>query len=325
MSLTIYHGNEDWILKGFGLDIEKAFRNLYPNYTLERLESFTNKVGQSKYHFFVQQGQLMAFVAKNGPELLSRSICIFTHFDIKQFPVNILNQCRAVFFMSSSQLSIAVANGLDSTRSYVVPLGVDQELHKILNSEKIIQLQANNKFLSSLSGRDAIGFCLRYWDKSAYTRRKRYELIMKVTDVVSNQLGLPVIVLGPGWNDCSYRVTGKKIIYADVKYQDYPYFYNMMKVFCSLSLHEGGPMPLLESLSCGVSPVVTNTGFAFDVLGERSDYLALSVDASIDKIISRILYTYHLPLALEKNRNLAAKFSFENVARRIMNIIQEPC
>ena len=25
MSLTIYHGNEDWILKGFGLDIEKAF------------------------------------------------------------------------------------------------------------------------------------------------------------------------------------------------------------------------------------------------------------------------------------------------------------
>lgn len=324
MSLSIYHGNEDWILKGFGLDIEKAFRNLYPNYTLERLESFTNKVGQSKYHFFVQQGQLMAFVAKNGPELLSRSICIFTHFDIKQFPVNILNQCRAVFFMSSSQLSIAVSNGLDSTRSYVIPLGVDQNLHKILDHAKIIQLQANNKSLNFLSGRDAIGFCLRYWDKPAYTRRKRYELIMKVIDVVSNQLGLPVIVLGPGWDDCSFKVTGKKIIYANVKYQDYPYFYNMMKVFCSLSLHEGGPMPLLESLSCGVSPVVTNTGFAFDVLGERGDYLALSVDASIDKIISRILHTYHRPLALEKNRNLVATFSFENVARRIMSIIQSP-
>ena len=61
MSLSIYHGNEDWILKGFGLDIEKAFRRLYPTYPLERLESFTSKIGQSKYHFFVQQGQLLYF------------------------------------------------------------------------------------------------------------------------------------------------------------------------------------------------------------------------------------------------------------------------
>ena len=322
MSLTIYHGNEDWILKGFGLDIEKAFRALYPAYPLQRLESFTKKVGQSKYHFFVQQGQLSAFVQKNGSELLPHSICIFTHFDVNQFPVKILNQCRAVFFMSSSQLSIAVANGLDSTRSYVVPLGVDQELHKILNSEQIIQLQANNKFLSSLSGRNAIGFCLRYWDKSAYTRRKRYELIMKVIDILSNQLGIPVIVLGPGWDDCSFKITGDKIIYASAKYKDYPYFYNMMKVFCSLSLHEGGPMPLLESLSCGASPVVTNTGFAFDVLGGRSDYLALSVDASIDMIIARILDSYHRPPVIEKNRTLATPFSFENAARKIMSIIE---
>lgn len=322
MSLSIYHGNEDWILKGFALDIETAFRRLYPAYSFQRLESFTSKVGQSKYHFFVQQGQLMAFVAKNGADLLPQSICIFTHFDIKQFPVNILNKCRAVFFMSSSQLSIAVANGLDSARSHVVPLGVDQELHIIFDRKKIIKVQADNNSLNFLSGRNAIGFCLRYWDKPAYTRRKRYELIMQVIDILSNQLGLPVIVLGPGWDDCSFKVSGEKIIYANAKYKDYPCFYNMMKVFCSLSLHEGGPMPLLESLSCGASPVVTNTGFAFDVLGGRSDYLALSVDASIDMIIARILVSYHRPIAIEKNRTLATPFSFENVARKIMSIIE---
>ena len=322
MSLSIYHGNEDWILKGFGLDIEKAFRALYPTYPLQRFESFTQKVGKSKYHFFVQQGQLIEFVKKNGVDYLAQSICIFTHFDINQFPVKILNQCRAIFFMSSSQLSIAIANGLDSTRSHLVPLGVDQELHKILDSEKIIQLQANNKFLSPLSGRNAIGFCLRYWDKPAYTRRKRYKLIMKVIDILSNQLALPVIVLGPGWDDCSFKIFGDKIIYANINYKDYPYFYNMMKVFCSLSLHEGGPMPLLESLSCGASPVVTNTGFAFDVLGRGSDYLALSVDASIDRVIFSILDSYHCSPSLEKNRALATPFSFENVARKIMSIIK---
>lgn len=81
-------------------------------------------------------------------------------------------------------------------------------------------------------------------------------------------------------------------------------------------------MPLLESLSCGVSPVVTNTGFAFDVLGGRSDYLALSVDASIDRVINSILHRYHCPLSLEKNRALAAPFSFENAAHKIMSIIK---
>lgn len=34
-----------------------------------------------------------------------------------------------------------------------------------------------------------------------------------------------------------------------------------MKVFISVTLYDGGPIPLLESMACGVPPVITNTGF----------------------------------------------------------------
>ena len=99
MSLSIYHGNEEWILKGLAVDLHKSISQLFPNLHVERFESFTDIVGKTKYHFFVQQGQLHSFVKKNGSHLLGNSICLFTHFDLKQFPVEILNQ----FYKNISQ------------------------------------------------------------------------------------------------------------------------------------------------------------------------------------------------------------------------------
>ena len=71
-SLSIYHGNEEWILKGLGVDLHRAFNQFAPHIAVSRFESFTNNVGNSDYHFFVQQGQLTAFVSKNGTSLLPK-------------------------------------------------------------------------------------------------------------------------------------------------------------------------------------------------------------------------------------------------------------
>ena len=236
MSLSIYHGNEDWILKGLAVDIHKSLSRLYPDYQVERFDSFTQNVGKMSHHLFVQQGQLKSFVQANGDSILPETVCLFTHFDINQFPVKLLNRCKAILFMSTSQFSVALANGIDPNRSIVLPIGVDQELHRILDPQKIVKMQSKIDVLEGLNGRDAIGFCLRYWNKPAYTRRKRYELIMKITKILSEDLNLPVIILGPGWADYGPRVENRRVFYLEAKYRDYPNIYNMMKVFCSLSL-----------------------------------------------------------------------------------------
>lgn len=319
MSLSIYHGEEEWILKGLAVDLEAAFKHRFPNYPVQRVNSFGERVGDTQYHFFVQQGQLNHFIKKtNKVEILKDTICLFTHFDIKQFPLAKLNRCKAVMFMSSSQLSVAVANGLDASRAFVCPLGVDQKMHKIFPEHSTQKVQQLNDQLSRLSGRTAVGFCVRYWDKSAYVNRKRYELILKVAKVLT-ACEIPVIILGPGWKNCEYRFENKFINYIDLQYKYFPYVYNMMKVFCSVSLHEGGPVPLLESMSCGVTPVVTNTGFTFDVMSRDSSLNKniLAIDAPIHSIVSNILRAYENTIDPAKLRVLASEFSFEKASEAI--------
>ena len=85
--------------------------------------------------------------------------------------MKLLNKCKAILFMSTSQFSVALANGIDPNRSIVLPLGVDRELHRILDPENRKDA-VKNRCLEGLKGREAIGFCLRYWNKPAYTRRR---------------------------------------------------------------------------------------------------------------------------------------------------------
>ena len=312
-SLSIYHGNEEWILKGLGVDLHRAFNQFVPQIDVSRFESFTNHVGSSDYHFFVQQGQLSAFVSKNGMSLLSKTICLFTHFDSNKFPCEILNRCLGVMFMASSQLSVAVASGLDPSRAFVCPIGVDPQIHTILSEDQLSKIQFSDKGLTRVKPKSAIGFVTRYWDKPAYTRRKRYELINSVVHSLSS-LNLPVIILGPGWEHCSNRVQNENVFYCQTKYMNYPIIYNMMKVFCSLSLHEGGPMPLLESMSCGVTPVVTNTGFAYDVLSPGLNDSLISTNATSAEIVSAILKSYFSVSHPQKYRDIACHYSFKNAA-----------
>ena len=92
-----------------------------------------------------------------------------------------------------------------------------------------------------------------------------------------------------------------------------------MRVFASLSLHEGGPMPLLESMSCGVSPVVTNTGFAYDVLAPNLLDSLIPTYAEPAEIVSLILNKYFANPDPATYREISSKFTFKNAALRLHN------
>ena len=132
--------------------------------------------------------------------------------------------------------------------------------------------------------------------------------------------GIPVILLGPGWEQL-FLENHPKIIIINTKYKYYPVFYNFMKVFVSLSIHEGGPLPVLESMCCGCYPIVTNTGFAFDVLRDKRDGVLISPfsDSSYYyELIKNIFFSeYWNPLSIRKR---ASKFSFDALASLIVEI-----
>ena len=78
--------------------------------------------------------------------------------------------------------------------------------------------------------------------------------------------GFPILIIGDGWHKSNLTDIAKNAFVYDPPYEHYNYFYNMMRVFCSVTSYDGGPIPLLESMSTGVYPVITNSGFAPDVI-----------------------------------------------------------
>ena len=92
-----------------------------------------------------------------------------------------------------------------------------------------------------------------------------------------------------------------------------------MKIFVSLSIHEGGPLPLLEAMSCGVFPIVTNTGFSFDVISNPNYGSVISPFQRPNFVVELILNMYH---SVEFKRDIlraqAGKYSFKRLASTIL-------
>ena len=67
-----------------------------------------------------------------------------------------------------------------------------------------------------------------------------------------------------------------------------------MKVFLSLSTLEGGPIPLIEAMFCNAFPVVTDTGFARDVIREGINGFIIAADCDVSTIVNRIGKAYEI-------------------------------
>ena len=321
-SYGIYHGDEDWVLKGIGQDLATALLSTGKASVSSTDQVFHGKRLPTDFHIFVQQGQLNANCRFHNNQVPANTICLFTHLDISNFSPKILGQCKAVVFNSSLQLSMAIANGYRPNNAILLPHAVDPSLHNILKSShpSFISLQQSLKEKNKPSAQHSyVGFCGRYWEKHTYTRRKNYDKIKKVAYSLANN-GIPVLILGPGWSNL-FAKSHPLITLITTKYRNYPLVYNLMKIFVSLSIHEGGPLPVLESMCCGAYPIITNTGFAFDVLkgcdfGDLIDPFYPS-----DKITRLISDRYHtLDTDIPSIREHASQFSFANLAEKIISI-----
>ena len=269
MRFAVFHGNERWILRGLAIDIESSLLKL--GHTVSRIEtdlSNPDDPPSADYYLFVQQGQLNTIHRAWGYKkvLLAKSICIFTHYDHNNAKFEVLNKILLVIHMSSQQMATAIANGMSKTNSYLCPLGFDPKRHYPLKSSYLVsQLSQFYPELSTLPKRHFIGFVTRFSHKITYTRRKDYPLLLNVIRDLALE-GFPILIIGDGWHKSNLTDIAKNAFVYDPPYEHYNYFYNMMRIFCSVTSYDGGPIPLLESMSTGVYPVITNSGFAPDVI-----------------------------------------------------------
>ena len=86
-------------------------------------------------------------------------------------------------------------------------------------------------------------------------------------------------------------------------------------IFLSTSKLEGGPMPLMESLAAGLTPLVTNTGFVDDLF-EICDLPRELILPSVDGFRSRVI-SIRSNNKIDVNRKAVMNYDFKKLARLI--------
>jgi glycosyltransferase involved in cell wall biosynthesis len=153
---------------------------------------------------------------------------------------------------------------------------------------------------------------------STLTERKNPQLIL---DTIRFNQDVKFTIFGKGWQ----KWTGfndliklKNLIYLEFDYRTYPRILNQHKIFCSLSTLEGGPVPLIEALSCKLNVVVTDTGHARDVIRHPKDYNIIPVHSDYLQVSNAIRMALSDELIIS---NDMGQYSYENYISRIKKLI----
>ena len=99
-----------------------------------------------------------------------------------------------------------------------------------------------------------------------------------------------VILTGPGWKHLQRHSAFKNVAFHYFPFlpsSKMPEFYNAANAYLVTARVEGGPVPLLEAMSCGVPVVTTPVGTALDFVRDVHNGLTVPIDnvgATVDAI-----------------------------------------
>jgi glycosyltransferase involved in cell wall biosynthesis len=133
-----------------------------------------------------------------------------------------------------------------------------------------------HRFKPHRRGIGKVGFC------SAYYERKNPEMILNIIKTMKDEEFILVGSRWEKWEKWDELISRSNLNYVDLPYEMYPSVFEEIDIFVSTSKLEGGPIPLLEALASNSYPVVTDTGFARDIITDKSKGIVLSVDAPVE-------------------------------------------
>ncbi len=126
-----------------------------------------------------------------------------------------------------------------------------------------------------------VGFCaMRTSDSSD---RKGVGMLQRaMTLAIESIPNVAFLIVGPGWDDVTRATSrmGAKVVHIPYTelHQELADLYRAMDSFWVTATIEGGPMPLLEAMACGVVPVSTRVGIGAEILRDRENCLLVDFD-----------------------------------------------
>ena len=230
----------------------------------------------------------------------SKNYVWFTHIEYEKHQVkekaliNSLKKVTGIFCTNSSVKNYLIKKGCEPKKVHLVLGAADPNLFSYKKD----------------ATRDKVGFCSAFYDRK--NPEKIYELVKLMTEY-------NFILVGKGWSNYENfqeMLSLPNFTYVEpLDYSEYPNLYSEMKVFVSTSDIEGGPIPLMEAMMSNVMPVVSDTGFASDIIINGKSGYIFPVNENIEIIANLVKKAF-----LNKNdvRQSVLNYSWKNFSRKII-------
>jgi glycosyltransferase involved in cell wall biosynthesis len=250
---------------------------------------------RSRAYFFTQP-TLFENYLRNMPERLEgRAVVLYTHNDNSLgddlHQVEVLSKCNKVHFMCSLDAERLVKSGLAVAKARTILGAVDSNCFKILSVER----KEKSILLSSKFGPRKGGNVL--------------------SDLVKSMPEWTFTILGTGWEEYIHEKGLNN--YSNFEYilwneSARNYLMSRHTIFLSLSNLEGGPIPLIEALNCGMFAIATDTGFARDIIADGINGRILPIESDYEKVKSSII---DAKLNEAKSIESVSELSWDRLAR----------
>lgn len=162
-----------------------------------------------------------------------------------------------------------------------------------------------------------VGICGRYY------QRKNPELIFEIIFTLKK---INFIILGEGWENAEGYTAIKDLPNfrcQSLPYEEYNSFYNTIDVLLSVSLLEGGPIPVLEALLAGTPVCATPTGWCAEVIHDGINGKILTDRPSAQEVREAILKCAHLKSHKAKISSGAQKYDWGHYTRSLEGVLLE--
>lgn len=274
----------------------------------ERNDVLSEPLPRARNYFFAHFA-VAYFTMKKHPDIFSGNCYVwFTHPDLKKGMrmddvLDMAKACTRVFTPCSRN-----KDGLSF-------LGLPEDLIDVpLGGADPSQFKAKKR-----DGDGAVGFV------SAYYERKQPD---KMLDIMKAMPDVPFILLGPceeglenkgllwrNWSRFDELMALPNLEYVEANYDAFPQWYQKFDVLCSTSLLEGGPIPAVEAMMSNVIPVISDTGFARDIVTHGETGFVFPVDDTVENIenyLRKALSMTEVDVA-----SVAQNYSWRNFAQEI--------
>jgi glycosyltransferase involved in cell wall biosynthesis len=291
-----------WILDGFCSEL--ASRSGYPQVVALRSGE---PLPAARRYFFAHCAYTLRYLYPCSP-VYSRPVAVFaTHLEPAKSGLS------AASIAALTRIGPRLICMNEELRATLENAGAAQQaLHVVVGAADPARFPSH---VRTATGR--VGLC------SSFYLRKGPDLVLEIVRRMPHR---EFLLLGrgwAGWQRFKDLAALPNFEYVEADYSEYASHYARMSVFVSVSLLEGGPIPLLEAMMSNVVPVVSCTGFAPDVIRHGANGFLFRPGAHADEIGTLVDRAFTLDADVSATARMYDWDRFAHGVRRVLDMPDE--